>query len=168
MHFEFTEWSHRIEDIEKPDGVKENWFFANSTHVVDLAFFIAGRPLKMNSYSELGTLKWHERSRFSGAGITAKGVLFSYNSNWESAGNWSLDLRTDKRRYVLNPLERIVYQEKGSLEWNEIGLESGDYKEGVYSMVEQFLKGTNLNLCSLEEHYWNTEFIYKKIIDGEH
>ena len=38
MHFEFTEWSHIIEPLEKAPGVKENWFFANSTHVVDLAF----------------------------------------------------------------------------------------------------------------------------------
>lgn len=168
LHFEFTEWAHKIDPLVKAPGVKENWFFANSTHVIDLAFFIAGRPVNMSSYSESGHLKWHERSRFCGAGICENGVLFSYNSNWESAGNWSLDLRTDKRRYVLNPLEQIRYQDRGSLDWNEIDLKRGKFKEGMYSLVQDILWSDNIKCCSLKEHYWNTEFVYKKILDGEY
>ena len=30
FNFEFTEWSHEIEKLEKAPGVKENWFLANS------------------------------------------------------------------------------------------------------------------------------------------
>ena len=56
MHFEFTEWSHRIGLLQKAPGIKENWFFANSTHVVDLAFFIAGLPKDWQAYSKQGTL----------------------------------------------------------------------------------------------------------------
>ena len=42
--FEFTEWSHQIVDLEKDPRVKKNWFLANSTHVVDLAFYLGGIP----------------------------------------------------------------------------------------------------------------------------
>ena len=49
MHFEFTEWAHIIEPLKKAEGVKKNWFFANSTHVVDLAFFIASIQISISS-----------------------------------------------------------------------------------------------------------------------
>ena len=103
MHFEFTEWAHKIEPLEKAPGVKENWFFANSTHVVDLAFFLAGRPVDWKAFSKPGKLTWHNKTNFAGAGITEKGVLFSYLSNWESAGRWGLELLTEKRRIYLKP-----------------------------------------------------------------
>lgn len=38
FNFEFTEWAHVIEKLDYPREVFENWFFVNSTHVVDLAF----------------------------------------------------------------------------------------------------------------------------------
>ena len=43
FNFEFTEWSHIIKDLKKLDIVKNKWFLANSTHVVDLAFFFGWR-----------------------------------------------------------------------------------------------------------------------------
>ena len=115
IHFEFTEWSHVIEPLAKAPGVKENWFFANSTHVVDLAFYLAGKPLQWKAYSKAGTLKWHSKTNFTGAGITEKGVLFSYLSNWESAGRWAVELLTEKRRIYLKPMEGISVQEKGTV-----------------------------------------------------
>ncbi len=39
FNFELTEWGHVISQITKAPGVKDNWFLANTTHVVDLAFF---------------------------------------------------------------------------------------------------------------------------------
>jgi hypothetical protein len=61
MHFEFTEWSHRIEPLQKAPGVKENWFFANSTHVVDLAFFLAGEPKEFKAIAKPGNIPWHSK-----------------------------------------------------------------------------------------------------------
>jgi len=97
MHFEFTEWAHKIEPLVKAPGVKENWFFANSTHVVDLAFYLAGNPVDWKAFSKEGTINWHQKTNFVGAGITENGVLFSYISNWESAGRWGIELLTNKR-----------------------------------------------------------------------
>lgn len=80
MFFEFTEWIHIIEKIDKIDQNK-NLFFVNSTHVIDLAFYLAGRPLDWKAYTKKGGIAWHPISQFSGSGITDKNVLFSYITN---------------------------------------------------------------------------------------
>ena len=53
--FEFTEWSHKIEPLEKPALVKRNWLLGNSSHVIDMAFFLGGEPAAMNGFVS-GTL----------------------------------------------------------------------------------------------------------------
>jgi predicted dehydrogenase len=167
IHFEFTEWAHKIEPLEKAPGVKENWFFANSTHVVDLAFFIAGLPTDWKAYSRKGKLHWHSKSNFAGAGITENGVLFSYLSNWESAGRWSIELLTSQRRIFLKPLETIFIQNKGSvsLETHVFDDElDRKFKPGVYRQTQDFLNGEGS--CELREHIINTSNIYTKMIDG--
>jgi predicted dehydrogenase len=167
MHFEFTEWSHLITDADILPEVKKNWFFANSTHVIDLAFFIGGPPAEMACFSKSGNLTWHEKTNFSGAGITQKGVVFSYVSNWESAGRWAVEIMTDKRRFLLKPMEGILVQMKGSvaiepLEFNnEIDVQ---FKPGLYFQTKAFLDNEDSLLLSLGSHITNTREIYAKII----
>ena len=52
FNFEFTEWGHVIAPIKKGKGVKERWFLSNSTHVVDLAFFLGGKPKDICCFTE--------------------------------------------------------------------------------------------------------------------
>ena len=61
--FEFTEWDSVIEKI-KSDEVKRNVLLANSTHVIDLAFFLMGKPKTISSYIGGGT-DWHPNGRDS-------------------------------------------------------------------------------------------------------
>lgn len=166
MHFEFTEWAHKIEPLQKAKGVKENWFFANSTHVIDLAFFIAGNPKDWNAYSKPGKLDWHSKTQFVGAGVTEKGVMFSYNSNWESAGRWGIEIMTFKRKIILRPLEEVQIQWKGSNEIvkQEIDLDlEKEFKPGLYFQLESFLNFKKNNLLDIENHILNTKLFYKKI-----
>jgi len=166
MHFEFTEWAHTIEPLKKAIGVKRNWFFANSTHVVDLAFFIAGKPKILNSFSKSGKLDWHDKTNFVGAGETEKGVLFSYISNWESAGRWGIELLTQNRRIYLKPMEDIHVQMKGSINVikHDIDLSLDEkYKPGLYLQVEEFISGVNNRLPSIKEHIENAKNIYSII-----
>ncbi len=166
MHFEFTEWAHTIEPLKKADGVKKNWFFANSTHVVDLAFFIAGRPKVLKSFSKSGKLDWHDKTNFVGAGETDKGVLFSYISNWESAGRWGIELLTQNRRIFLKPMEDIHVQKKGSINVikHDFDLSFDEkYKPGLYLQVENFMSDVNNRLPSIKEHILNTKKIYSII-----
>ena len=167
MHFEFTEWAHKIEPLDKAPGVKENWFFANSTHVVDLAFFIAGKPKKWQAYSMPGKLSWHPKTKFAGTGITEKNVLFSYHSNWESAGRWGIELMTFKRKIILKPLEEVQIQMKGAINIEKHNYEVSvgyDFKPGLYEQLTSFLEHKNDNLITLKQHIANSRTIYKKII----
>ena len=144
FNFEFTEWSHEIEKLEKAPGVKENWFLANSTHVVDLAFYLGGKPKKISSYVS-GELDWHpSASIFSGAGISESDALFSYQANWESAGRWSVELLTKEHRLIFCPLEKLQVQKRGSVQIefvNNIDYNLDEkYKPGLFKMVKAFLK----------------------------
>ncbi len=167
IHFEFTEWSHKIEPLVKALGVKENWFFANSTHVVDLAFYFAGNPLQWQTYSKEGQLTWHLKTNFAGAGVTQKGVLFSYISNWESAGRWGIELMTRKRRIYLKPLEGIQIQSKGTVQLSDHVFDNHldvEYKPGLFLQTKKFLNNSFTSLKSIDEHIGSAKSIYLKIL----
>ena len=167
MHFEFTEWAHKIEPLNKAFGVKENWFFANSTHVIDLAFFIGGKPKEWQAYSKSGSLNWHKKTNFVGAGITEKEVLFSYLSNWESAGRWGIELLTDKRRIYLRPLEGIGIQLKGTIPIVEHPFDDAldrKFKPGLFKQVEAFLNKDKARLIDCYEQIRLSKDIYRKML----
>ena len=76
--FDFTEWPHKFyNDPKFAVEVKSNWFLANSTHVVDLAFFLGGKPKKIKTFAS-GGFDWHPAgSVFAGAGVADNDALFS-------------------------------------------------------------------------------------------
>ncbi len=166
-HFEFTEWAHDIAKYDKTKEALENWLLGNSSHVIDATFSITGPPAKMSNYVS-GSLSWHPRAaQFSGAGITTKDVLFSYQANWESAGRWGVEFNTPEGKLILRPLEKLFFQKKGQLNVEEIKLESDVdlvYKPGLYKQVEAFLNHNNENMITLQEHYNNVVNIYEKIL----
>jgi predicted dehydrogenase len=167
MNFEFTEWTHKIDPTKKVSSVLNNWFFANSTHVVDLAFFLAGKPLDWIAYSKKGNLEWHDKTVFSGAGITEKGVLFSYLSHWESAGRWGIELLTSKNKIYLKPLEGILVQPKGTITpQNHVfdDVLDHEYKPGLYKQVEAFLSGNTSRFITINEQLEIGLQIYQKML----
>jgi predicted dehydrogenase len=165
IHFEFTEWSHIIAPLKKADGVKENWFFANSTHVVDLAFYLAGKPIDWHAYNT-GNNGWHTPTNFCGSGITTKNILFSYQANWEAPGRWSVELLTKKHRIYLKPMEKVFIQKIGSVAINEHTFDTSEdivFKPGLFQQCKAFLENP-FKLLSIEEHIKNSEEIYLKIL----
>jgi predicted dehydrogenase len=169
MHFEFTEWVHKIDTTKKSPAILANWFYANSTHVVDLAFYIAGQPTQLNSFSKAGALPWHAVTNFAGAGITEKAVLFSYLSNWESAGRWAIELLTNKRRIYLKPLESIGVQWKGKIDIEPHEFDKKideDFKPGLYNQTAAFLNGNDQLLLTIAAHLSTSQKVYNSIIKG--
>ena len=154
FNFEFTEWSHILERLEKPKVVKEKWLLGNSTHVIDLAFYLGGKPKEMSSFSK-GGLEWHPSSSiFSGAGITEKSSLFSYKANWESAGRWSVEVLTSKRKYIFEPVEKLQVQNRGTInkDFHEINYTlDEEYKPGLYIQTKKFIEENFSDMCSLGE-----------------
>ena len=159
-HFEFTEWSHKIRELEGKTDIKAVWLLANSTHVVDLAFHLCGWPSSWRSWSA-GTLDWHPAAaRFSGAGVTEQGVLFSYFADWEAPGRWGVEVLTRNNRLILRPMEQLQLTPLGSLQVKPVNLDDKldhDFKPGLYRQPEAFLNGDTVDFCTLQEQVEHTK-----------
>ena len=164
--FEFTEWSHIIESLQKADGVKEKWLLSNSTHVIDLVFYLCGFPLRLHTLRDRED-SWHPSGTvFSGCGQTINGALFSYHADWDAPGRWSVEVLTRKRRIVLCPLEKLEVITKGSVKKESVKLDDQLdhlYKPGLFLQVNAFINGDFSQLCLLEQQVRNIKEIYNPI-----
>ena len=166
MNFEFTEWGHVIANSSHPAEVKKNWMTANSSHVIDLAFFIGGAPTQMSSFTS-GELTWHKPSCFVGAAVTDKGVLFNYQANWDAPGRWAVEFQTPLHRIYLKPMEQLQLQDKGSVKVNTVEIDDHldkEFKPGFYLETKAFLEGDYSRFCSLEQQIDHVKTIYNKIM----
>lgn len=167
MHFEFTEWSHVIGALKKPQSILSAWLLANSTHVIDLAFHLGGIPTEMHTYAA-GGMDWHPTaSVFSGAGKTDRGVLFSYQANWDAPGRWGLEILSTNYRFVFRPMESLQIVRKGSVALEPVPIDDHSdksFKPGLHEQVSRFLNGQTTDLCSLEQQLvlWP---VYMRIAD---
>ena len=162
--FEFTEWAHRIGPLVKAPGVKERLVLGNSTHVIDLAFYLGGLPTELNALVA-GGLEWHPSgSVFVGSGVTESGALFSYHADWTAPGRWSVEVLTRQNRYILRPMEQLQVTRLGSVSVEPVALEDEIdhvFKPGLHEQVVAFLGGAStVRLCTLEEqcqqwHWFN-------------
>lgn len=164
FNFEFTEWGHIIKNLSKAKEILNEWFIQNSSHVIDLAFHIGGSPLEMKSFVSGGE-EWHPKGTvFSGAGISEKNALFTYNANWESAGRWWVEFLTNKNRYIMKPMEKLFVQKRGSIAVEKIELDDRldqSFKPGLFKQVKAFLKHPD-ELMTIKEQL-NMLPIYSKI-----
>lgn len=154
--FEFTEWESDILECIKSLRVRENILLANSSHVIDLAFFLGGYPIQMSSIVS-GQLFWHKNGCiYAGAGYTDKNALFSYSANWGAPGRWAIEILTNKHRLYFKPMEKLGVQELNSVKVSEMGLDySVDelYKPGLYEQVKAFIHNPeDKRLLSINEH----------------
>lgn len=164
--FEFTEWAHVIKTYDFSKTILESWFLGNSTHVVDTAFYLAGKPKEMNSFKQ-GSLDWHPSgSIYTGAGITETNALFSYHANWEGPGRWFLEIVTAKHRLIFKPFESLQIQEIGSVQTKEVEVDYSlekEFKPGLYNQTKAFLESNFEDFCTLEEQYDLIKNVYDKI-----
>lgn len=170
FNFEFSEWGHLIpEDIS--DIVKKNWFLANSTHVIDMAFFLGGKPKELKSFVS-GGCDWHPAATvFSGAGLTENGALFSYQANWLGPGRWGVEVITDNKRLIFRPLEKLQVQLNRSVSIDFIEIDDlldRDFQPGLFKQTEFFLNDVDHpNFLTINEHYKNVVSYYQKIVKPE-
>lgn len=165
FNFEFTEWSSSIVKTSHAATVKEEWLLANSSHVIDLAFFLGGNPKEMCSFHS-GSLSWHSRAcKYAGAGITEKGALFSYQANWDAPGRWAVEVLTSEHRLYLKPMEKLFIQNKNSVSVEEVPLDDQldiDFKPGLYKQVKAFLsEERDSRLLTIEDQLKHMDFYNK-------
>ena len=153
-NFEFTEWAHTITPMPLPSEVKEAWMIANSSHVPDLAFHLCGFPKEWKGW-HAGTLDWHSAaSRFCGAGVTDKGVLFSYHADWDAPGRWALEVLTRKRRFTFKPMEQLQVTHLASVKTEPVEIDDQidkTFKPGLYEETRAFLAGDDALFCTVAE-----------------
>lgn len=162
VNFEFTEWLGR----HNPGHSLENMLLKNSTHVIDLAFYFAGAPTEMSSYHGGWIDYMKNPSIYAGAGVTEKGILFSYQANWEAPGRWSVEVLTKQHRFYFKPMEELWVQEKNSVHVEKVQLPGKDdvqYKPGIFKMVKTFLYSPEtIRLLTIEGQIKMVE-IYNKM-----
>jgi predicted dehydrogenase len=139
--FDFTEVASRVVASGRGSDILHHWFLANSSHVVDLAFHMGGRPKVMETRVK-GSLPWHPAGAvFAGSGETVNGAMFSYLADWMAPGRWGVEFRTAKRRLILQPLETLKVQELDNFSVADVPLDDHDarFKPGLYRQMEAFL-----------------------------
>jgi predicted dehydrogenase len=153
FNFEITEWAYVIGALDKRSDVLRSWFLANTTHVVDLAWYLGGTPEEMHCF-HAGSLDWHPASsRFAGAGITRTNALFSYSGNWQSPGRWALEFCTPANRLIFRPMEQLHVQKIGSVAIEQLELDDAldqAFKPGIYRQMESFLGGDDSDFCHID------------------
>lgn len=152
--FEFTEWAHTIVPLPVPPEVKESWLIANSSHVADLAFHLCGFPKDWKAFQG-GSMGWHSSAaRFAGAGITDRGVLFSYHADWEAPGRWALEVMTRKRRLIFKPMEQLQVTVLASVKVEQVDIDDAldkAFKPGLYAETQAFLDHDDALFCTIDE-----------------
>jgi predicted dehydrogenase len=167
VSFEFTEWVHTINENNYSREVMEKWIISNSSHVIDTVFYLIGLPKEIHTHT-LGAnqIKWHKSgSVFTGSGISIKQIPFTYNSNWNSAGRWAIEVTSKSKRFYLKPMEKLLVQNKGQINLSEINLPNDKdvkFKPGMYDLICSFLNNDSKKLLSIREQI-NHIKIYNKI-----
>ena len=128
-HFEFTEWIHTIDPKMYDVEILKKWIIANSSHVIDTVFNLIGFPKTINTIvTGKNEISWHPSgSVFAGSGISINKIPFTYNSDWTSAGRWSIEIFTKHRRLYLKQMEKLFEQKKGSITISEVLLDDQLY-----------------------------------------
>lgn len=166
FNFEFTELPQVIQPVSGDISYR---FYSNSTHVIDLAFYLGGVPEKMCCHILDHQGKYLTATNFSGSGKSKAGALFSYHANYLAPGRWCVEMLTNDHRLILRPLEKLQLQNIGSMEVYQApsidySLDEA-YKPGLYRQVSAFLEGHDPSLLSLQEHL-KMMALYDKIHTG--
>lgn len=153
VSFDFTEIEERVLASGHPAATLERWGIANSLHVIDLAFHLAGDPETLDVERD-GALPWHPAgARFAGSGRTSRAALFAYLATWDGAGRWGIELTTRERRLVLRPLEELQEQRRGAFVLDRVDVppEPEGVKPGLAGQLAAFLANDTRYLCDLRE-----------------
>ena len=158
FNFEITEWSHVIANHQKDPRVMERWFTANTSHVIDMAFHLGGKPKEICSF-HAGSTPWHPASsNFVGAGVSTNGALFTYYGNWRAPGRWSVEICTKAHRFIFRPMEELQVQNIGSVAVERVTLDDHldkEFKPGLFLQVRNFLSGITDSFCTVHDQITN-------------
>lgn len=164
FNFEFTEWL-QLFDAAKSSITLKDIFWGNSGHVLDTAFFLGGEPKEMSCYTKKGETETFPKI-FSGAGVSDKGALFSYQANWDAPGRWVVEILTPKHRLYFKPMETLQIQELRSVKVLPVEIDDSldkEFKPGFYLETKAFLEENDARLCTIEHQVRRVDTVFHKI-----
>lgn len=167
FHFDFSEAIFRIDETKFSIDSQMHWGIANSSHVIDTAFYLGGKPAWIEARQYGKSVVWHPAgSIFTGIGETTGGLPFSYHANWGCPGKWNIEIMTPKRKLLFSPMERLHQQAKGSFKVDLLDLDYSidiNHKPGFYKQVSNWLSKPEflMRLKDLEDEL----VVYKKIFN---
>lgn len=152
---------------QKSYDIMENTFANMTTHVVDVAFYLAGVPKQINvlNINGYGELYYHKKAAiFNGNGITENNIEFEYNGNWTHSGKWKMEFHLKSGKILsYQPLENLkIINVDGSeqiITQNEIDTL---YKPGYYKQINSFIKNKQ-DLLNIENHYKNQQIFHEMV-----
>ena len=148
IHFDFSEALFTIDPSMYSAETMALWGISNSSHVIDTAFYLSGKPEWIECQQAGKKVEWHEAgSIFTGMGETVMGAPFTYHANWGAPGRWNIEIMTSMRKLLFSPMERLRQQQLGSFLIEDIACDYSfdeNYKPGFYAQVEAFLSGNGL------------------------
>ena len=160
FNFEFTEWVRLFE--KRVGDYPETLFYANSSHVVDLAFFLGGFPKEMSCYTA-DKIAWHNPAIYAGAGVSDTGALFSYQANWKAPGRWVVEVLTRKHRLYFKPMETLQIQQMDSVKVEPVEIDDSldkQFKPGFYLETKAFLNDDYTRFCTFEQQVEHVRNFY--------
>lgn len=168
---DFTEMASRTVVPGRPAEVLAAWYLANSSHVVDTFFHLCGEPASMSARTE-GVLPWHPRgAAFTGHGRTHAGTLFGFLADWRAPGRWGIDIRTARRRLLLQPMETLQVQRHDSFAIETCASDPVDteFKPGLMRQMEAFLsdRPAESGLPSLASHARRVRAAFLPLVEGK-
>lgn len=166
--FDFTELSDRVGALSSPAAVLAHWGNANSTHVIDTAFFLGGMPAEVSGLRS-GGFDWHpSAARYSGHGVSRGGALFSYSADWDAPGRWGIEMNTRARKFVLRPMESLQVQARNTFSLQPQALDDDldqRFKPGLFRQTRAFLTGEDAtDLLGIAEHAERLALIEREIL----
>lgn len=162
--FEFCEDADRIAALPTSASIKDRWVIANSSHVIDLAFHLCGRPVEWKKLTA-GSLPWHPAAAdFRGMGVTETGARFSYFADWRGPGRWGIEIVLPRERLILRPVESLSVVPRGKFTAEPVELDDRldrAFKPGLHAQMTGFLAETPApELVSLREQMQALRDIY--------
>lgn len=162
---EINEYNMHINKNIFTKEVLNNWFNCMTSHVVDMFFFIIGKPKEFKNSDHLSDkLEWHTRSSsFIGEGITNNDIKFKYFGDWNKNNKWKIKLFLKSGNIIeFQPLEKLKIIDKGKITIINEDKYDINFKSGYYRQLLSFLTNKK-NLKTIEEQYYDYINIYNKI-----
>lgn len=147
-----------------PEDVVEKFMYANSIHMIDL-FRVFGRGEVKNISS---ILPWKgEQSEVVLIGIEfSSGDYGLYQGLWRGPGPWACTVSTPSKRWILQPVEKVSFQNLNERQVQEMVIDTidKDFKPGFYRQAEEVVKqvcGQDSNVVMLNESLKTMQLIHQ-------